>query len=469
LDKLLQHRPNREDLSDALFHATKSGHEDVALKLIISGAGSTRESHLIAENDALLYVLQQRNAKLVRAILDWISIMKLERQDGYLDEAIRWGDKLIISDLHYAFPTARIRTLEFPEETLAAKNEKNFLIFLIALDLVDNSTLTGYLSKSIQKGDVDMVCYLLELGAEPSNSKNLSLAAQHQPAILKILLEHIPRTKKPPTGLGTVAAMHAIHCGLAGLESLEILLLSEVVDFRSFNEFYVDPRGYKTIESPMGFAIKSAVYYKGDFPIVRRLLEAGCDSNSVVTVPRGDFTYTANMTALLTAIHTQTIDLVKLLLSFGAEVNTPTTRGLIRTPLQLAAELGCLEIVQLLIKKGAQVNASPARRAGGTALQLAAISGNCNIAAELLSHGADPEAPPSDLHGRWPIEGAAEHGRLDMIEYLLKVTLFDANKCKRAMELAQENGHMGCYDLILEHLQSHETGGDVTTGLEGLV
>jgi hypothetical protein len=469
LDKLLKHRPNPEDLYDALFHAIKSGHEDVALKLIISGADCTRETHSINNNDALLCVLQRRNAKLVRAILDWTSIMELELQDRYLDEAIRWGDKLIISDLHYAFPTARIQTLEFPEETLAAKNEKNFLIFLIALDLVDNSTLTGYLSKSIQKGDVNMVCCLLELGAQPSDSDSLLLAAQHQPAILKILLEHIPRTNRPRPNLGTVAAMHAIHCGLAGLESLEILLLSEVVDFRSFGEFRVHPRGYRTSESPMGLAIKSAVYYKGDFPIVRRLLEAGCDSNSVVTVPRGDFTCTANMTALLTAIHTQNIDLVKLLLSFGAEVNTQTTRGLIRTPLQLAAELGCLEIVQLLIKEGAQVNASPARRAGGTALQLAAISGNCNIAAELLSHGADPEAPPSNLHGRWPIEGAAEHGRLDMIEYLLKVTLFDAEKCRRAMELAQENGHMGCCDLILEYIQSHETGGVNTTGMGSLV
>jgi ankyrin repeat protein len=112
------------------------------------------------------------------------------------------------------------------------------------------------------------------------------------------------------------------------------------------------------------------------------------------------------------------------------------------------------------------VNASPARRTGGTALQLAAISGNCNIAAELLSHGADPEAPPSNFHGRWPIEGAAEHGRLDMIDYLLKVTLFNAEKCRRAMKLAQENGHMGCYDLILEHVQSHETGGMDMTGME---
>jgi hypothetical protein len=463
LDKLLKHQPNPEDLSDAMAHSTKNGHEDVTLQLITSGAGCVWNS---SGNDALLYGLQQRNAKVVYAILESTNLTQLISQEKYLDEAIRWGDESIISDLHCVFPAARIQILVFSEETLAAKNEKNFLAFLIALDLVDTFTLTEYLPHSIQQGDVNMVCYLLELGAQPSYSKSLILAAQHQPAILKILLEHIPRTNRPRKNLGTVAAMHAIHCGLAGLESLEILLLSEVVDFRSFGKFCVHPHGYPTSESPMGLAIKSAVYYKGDFPIVRRLLEAGCDSNSVVTVPEDDSTYTANMTALLTAIHTQNIDLVKLLLSFGAEVNTQTTRGLIRTPLQLAAELGCLEIVQLLIKEGAQVNASPARRAGGTALQFAAISGNCNIAAELLNHGADPEAPPSNFDGRWPIEGAAEHGRLDMIDYLLKVTLFDTEKCRRAMELAQENGHMGCYDLILEHIQSHETGGVDMTGME---
>jgi hypothetical protein len=467
LDKLLKHRPNLGDLSDAVAHSMKNGHEDVTLQLITSGAGCVWDS---SGNDALLYGLQQRNAKVVCAILESTNLMQLISQEKYLDEAIRWGDESIISDLHYAFPAARIqtRTLVFPEETLAAKNEKNFLAFLIALDLVNTYSLTRYLPHAIQQGDVNMVYYLLELGAEPSDSESLSLAAQHQPAILEILLGHISRSNKPRTGLGSAATLHTIDCGLAGLASLEMLLLSELVDFRSFAGFRSDARQDMSQENtPLGLAIKRAVDYKGDFPVVRRLLEAGCAPNGIVAVPGPE--YTSNMTALLAAIHTKSVGLVNLLLECGADVNTQTTRGLSRTPLQLAAELGCLEIVQLLVKERAQVNASPARRAGGTALQLAAISGNCNIAAELLSHGADPEAPPSNFDGRWPIEGAAEHGRLDMIEYLLKVTLFDAEKCRRAMELARENGHMGCCDLILEHVQSHETGGDVTTGLEGLV
>jgi ankyrin repeat protein len=462
LDKLLQHRPNPEDLSYALSHAILNGHEDIALQLITFGAGWGRDS---SRNDFLLYGLQQRNAKVVRAILEWTSIAQSRGSSRFLDEAIRWGDKSIISDLHSAFPAARILNLVFPEETLAAKNEKNFLAFLIALDLVETSALTECLSNSIQQGDVTMVYYLLELGAEPSDSKSLSLAAQHQPAILKILLEHIPRTNRPRKGLGTEATLYTVDCGLAGLASLEMLLLSEVVDFRSFSRFPSDTfEDEIQLESPLGLAIKRAVYYKGEFPVVRSLLEAGCDPNGIVVVP--DWDYISSMTALLAAVHTKSIGLVNLLLEWGADVNTQTTRGLRTTPLQLAAGLGCLEIVQLLIKEGAQVNASPARRAGGTALQFAAISGNCNIAAELLSHGADPEAPPSNFHGRWPIEGAAEHGRLDMIDYLLKVTLFNAEKCRRAMELAQENGHMGCYDLILEHVQSHETGGMDMTGME---
>jgi hypothetical protein len=259
--------------------------------------------------------------------------------------------------------------------------------------------------------------------------------------------------------------MTAINCGLAGLENLELLLLSGVVDFRNFLIIKSKYDGASVASHcPFGAAIKNAVQYKGNFPVVQRLLEAGCDANSVVYVSEDWHTF--NMTALIAAIDTKNIDLVEFILASGAEVNTEAKRGLMRTPLQLAASMGCLEIVQLLIRKGAQVNAAPAQRGGGTALQLAATSGNCNIAAELLSHGADPEAPPSPVRGKWPIEGAAEHGRLDMIDYLLKVTIFNAERCERAMKLARENGYMGCYDLIHEQVQRQETeGGMGTMGL----
>jgi ankyrin repeat protein len=456
--RLIQHRPLPIEMSEALHYAIKNAHIDIALELVHKGCDLSA-----ASDNILCGAVKARNSTLVRAILDSAEA-KISMLDEVLEEAIRWGDRPILSDLHYAFPHKRIWDPACVREIM--EQDQDLFSFLLDLDLVDDSALIKCLEVSIKLDDIGMICRLLELGADPSHSGNLSLAASlaasYQPTILKMLLENIPRSKKPRDGLGTGAVMTAIDCGLAGLETLELLLLSGVVDFRSFLNIKSGTDGeWFGSRCPFGAAIKNAVQYKGNFPVVQCLLEAGCDANSVVYASRSP--NISNMTALLAAIDTKHIDLVEFILASGAEVNTEAKRGLVKTPLQLAASRGYLEIVQLLIKKGAHVNAAPAQRAGGTALQLAAISGNCNIAAELLSHGADTEAPPSPVRGRWPIEGAAEHGRLDMTEYLLKVTMFNAERCKRAMKLAHENGHMGCYDLISEHVQKQEMEGEVVT------
>jgi ankyrin repeat protein len=456
--RLIQHRLLPWEMSEALHYAIKNAHIDIALELVHKGCD------LSSAGDDILYVaVKTRNSTLVRAILDSTEA-SIRMLDDVFEEAIRWGDRSILSDLHYTFPHERIRSSANVVETMV--RDQDLFSFLLDLDLLDDLVLIQCLEVSIKRGDIGMICRLLELGADPSHSGNLSLAASlaasYQPTILKMLLENIPRSKKPRDGLGTGAVMTAIDCGLAGLETLELLLLSGVVDFRSFLNIKPGTDGeWFGSRCPFGAAIKNAVQYKGNFPVVQCLLEAGCDANSVVYASRSP--NISNMTALLAAIDTKHIDLVEFILASGAEVNTEAKRGLVQTPLQLAASRGYLEIVQLLIKKGAHVNAAPAQRGGGTALQLAATSGNCNIAAELLSHGADPEAPPSPVRGRWPTEGAAEHGRLDMTEYLLKVTMFNAERCKRAMKLAHENGHMGCYDLISEHVQKQEMEGEVVT------
>ncbi|PMD37998.1 hypothetical protein L207DRAFT_513945 [Hyaloscypha variabilis F] len=114
-------------------------------------------------------------------------------------------------------------------------------------------------------------------------------------------------------------------------------------------------------------------------------------------------------------------------------------------------------MIRLLLELGAVVNGEPAIRSGGTALQFAAISGNCNMVAELLEKGAQLHALPSKVNGRWPLEGAAEHGRLDMIQFLwrakelsLNNAGFQERQCLRAMDFARSNGHLGCMDLIAD-------------------
>ncbi|KAI0547932.1 hypothetical protein F4679DRAFT_597153 [Xylaria curta] len=156
-------------------------------------------------------------------------------------------------------------------------------------------------------------------------------------------------------------------------------------------------------------------------------------------------------TACLLAIETGNTEIVRLLLQKGAEVNEPARFGIMRTPLQKAAELNNVEIITLLLENGAEVNAPPALLGGATALQFTAIHGNCELAMTLLEHGARLDVPPSKgPDGRWPLEGAAENGRLDMIQLLWDANNgpFDDKQCQKAMRLAEYYGHLGCRDLI---------------------
>jgi ankyrin repeat protein len=448
--KLLQHRPQPPPLEmyRALLVSVQNGHEDMSMVLINAGAEVDIESNLTSSSQTPLFAaVLKRNARVVRAILNLGDVYIRMHTSTIFLEAIKWGDRSIISDLHLAFPTERLSSYDRFDEILSSMNE-DMLMFLMDHDLVDARFLTRCLADPIKKGNIAMINRLIELGADPSDSGNLALAVSNlQPDVLKLLLEYCPRlTAKIVPGFGTDAIKAAIKLSLAGLPMLDMLISIGSVDVRSFGDFMSG-------QSPLGLAIMKAEIYKGDFPIVRLLLDAGCKANSVVYQKRR----ASPLTALLAGITIKSIDMVKLLINYGAEVNTEATRRLTRTPLQLAAELGCLQIVDLLLKQGAKVNALPAQRGGGTALQLAAISGDCNIVAALLDKGADISALPSPIHGRWPLEGAAEHGRLDMIDYLMKVSIYDHEQCKRAMKMAEDNGHLGCRDLIQNHISLNES------------
>jgi ankyrin repeat protein len=216
---------------------------------------------------------------------------------------------------------------------------------------------------------------------------------------------------------------------------------------------FADERSTSDGQTPLGLAIRlSSKSYPEDFTVIGKLLDAGCDPNSVVTTASyGEHAY-CSQTALLEAIQTSNKDLVQLLINRGADVRAEAILTVKRSPIQKAVEVDSLEIITLLLELGADVNSKPAPRGGATALQMAAIRGNCNIAAKLFEYRAALNAPPAQINGRWPLEGAAEHGRLDMIEFLWKMNCGSLPKeqCRKAMELAEENGHIACRDLIAE-------------------
>ena len=187
---------------------------------------------------------------------------------------------------------------------------------------------------------------------------------------------------------------------------------------------------------------------KSNAEAVQLLLEAGACINS---------TSEDKCTALQAASGTRNIDLIKILIGAGADVNAPAGPERGRTALQQAVEHGDIEISRLLLAHGADVNAPAAHSRGITALQGAMMNGHLKIVLMLLQAGAQVNAPPASTEGRMALDAAAEHGRLDIVLLLLKND-DDAEaielRCKRAAKLAALNGHL----VIARILREHRTG-----------
>ncbi|KAH8756435.1 ankyrin repeat-containing domain protein [Hyaloscypha finlandica] len=454
VQKLLEHCPSPKPshMTKAVLHAIRNNHEQISRTLLAAGAEVNEEDDYYDDKTNVLHAAMVcRNSYIVRDILNADIKPSSPIQIRVFQEAIEWGDKSIIEDLQSAFPGTQLNGNEL-SKALKQGNIELFE-FLLSSRMVPGSALTGCLLVAIERGDEPLFHDLIKRGANPTNGDLLQHCAESCPKMLPLLLEQHPSRNSDCAvpDFGTPALIAVIKQGLDGLEAVNILLGCRLVDTGSYSG-----RG----ELPLVEAITmSQNGNHANFAVIRKLLDIGCDPNCISTkIGHGQG---INETAFLMAIETRSKGLVQLMIDHGADVNRKATMGLKRTPLQKAAEANSLELVTLLLGANADANGKPATRGGGTALQLAAIQGNCNIAAKLLECGADLSAPPAVVNGRWPLEGAAEHGRLDMIEFLWKNKLagfgvagFDEKQCRRAMELAEENGHNPCRDLIAELSQA---------------
>ena len=94
-------------------------------------------------------------------------------------------------------------------------------------------------------------------------------------------------------------------------------------------------------------------------------------------------------TALLAACHQGLVDVVRILLSAGADPNQALTNESAYSPLIIASGGGFVQIVDELISAGVNVNyASPNN--GYTSLVIAAGQGFVDVVRSLLAAGADP-------------------------------------------------------------------------------
>ncbi len=116
------------------------------------------------------------------------------------------------------------------------------------------------------------------------------------------------------------------------------------------------------------------------------------------------------ITPIVQAAVNGNIEIVKLLLEYGADPNFCQRNG--ETALADAANRGDTKLVNYLLEHGADPNVPTPI---GTPL---ALADGIGVMRELLEHGADPNIPDED--GDLPIVGSIDTRRLDEIELLIK-------------------------------------------------
>ncbi|XP_055374246.1 protein fem-1 homolog B [Condylostylus longicornis] len=122
----------------------------------------------------------------------------------------------------------------------------------------------------------------------------------------------------------------------------------------------------------------------------------------------------SGVTALWCAAGAGHINIVKLLIRYGANVNHKTESH--STPLRISCFVGRLDIVRYLIKHNAEVNST--NTYNNTCLMISAYKGVSDIVEFLLSSGADPNLQA--LCGATALHYAAECGHTHVCRVLLE-------------------------------------------------
>ncbi|KLU83042.1 hypothetical protein MAPG_02109 [Magnaporthiopsis poae ATCC 64411] len=476
VQKLLHISPRTplRHIINAVEASIGAGHDEVTSALVAAGSGGDLLIALLRHDWHVILDRRsdpQHPQRCYELLTDWRELRA--PWDSFFAHLVGKGDHQMILEAAKLFP---VKTSKDTHWGVPWKNmNREVLPLLCEYKLLSERRLTLYLQEALEKGDDSMVDLAIRLGANPVNSRVLELAVIHTPHILPSILSQVPRPvlefvargneNYDPTVWTTWRAIQtALSQGLSGLPSLKSLFESGLVRMQTLHILFNSRENGMNYIADLRDAIMAIEGDHDNFAVVRYLVDSGCDPNTHEDARLLSFRgVRSEATALLQAVATKYVGLVELLIQRGANVNQRTTGHIYRTPLQKAAELGSLDIVKLLLDHGANVNAAAAAKpdgemvrylvggwSGATALQLAAISGNCAVACELLERGAYLHMAPCEYKGRWPLEGAAEHGRMSMVELLWEYGsgIFPDSVVDRAMELAEGNGHLACRDLL---------------------
>ncbi len=182
-----------------------------------------------------------------------------------------------------------------------------------------------------------------------------------------------------------------------------------------------------------------------DVGTVRRLLAEGFDPNAVDA--KGN-------SALYLALRYKSLKVAKALIDApGIKLNQLNPYD--ENALMIAALQGDLDLVKLMVEKGAEVN-----KPGWTPLSYAATKGHTDIVAYLLEHHAyiDAEAP----NGSTPLMMAAYFGYDSTVKLLLEEGADPRLKNKlgfSALDLAVREGHKNIADMLARAIAKDRPAG----------
>jgi ankyrin repeat protein len=176
----------------------------------------------------------------------------------------------------------------------------------------------------------------------------------------------------------------------------------------------------------------------GNLKEVRRQLAWGVSVNSSHFFTRD--------TPLIEAAANGHLDVVKLLIENGADVNLKGEAWY--GPLHAAAAKGHIEVVKILLENGADVNIFHQNKP----LHNAAMNGHIEVAEILLANGADINAKGTDEAA--PLHTAVSNNQLAMVKWLLSkganVNPIAAYGCTPLHSAARRN-NVEIGKILLEH------------------
>ena len=165
------------------------------------------------------------------------------------------------------------------------------------------------------------------------------------------------------------------------------------------------------------------------------------------------------LSALHHAANCGHVDVVKLLIEWGADIRATNRHG--HEPLSIAVEANQIEAVVCLLKEGADPNAQGGHYRG-TVLHRAVLHRSLLVVDALLSAGADPNR--RDANGKTPLHDAIGLGNRKVAARLLESPNIDTSLRsgttkfsalgETPLEYARNRGKQGLAKLLEEHTHS---------------